>query len=120
MKKRLRKKLHRVEFAVRGVSVRASFTRHLDSTEFDRFTDGFIEEAIEARALWFGGGGHPAKGWEGVIEPRTGDTTIRQEDLEWVRAWLRERTEVDSFEISEPWDLWYGKNPFDEEPQPEA
>lgn len=113
MKKRLRRKLHQGEFATHGVSLRVSFACRLEATDFDRFTDDFIAYAIEARGLWFGGGGHPAKGWNGVIEPRTGDTAIGDEDLQHVRAWLRERSEVSSLEISGPFDLWNGEDPFE-------
>ncbi len=118
MKKRLRKKLHLGEFAVQGVSLRATFVRHLEETEFDAFIDDFIEHAIEARALQFGGGGHPAKGWDGVIEPGQGSSAIQKEDLDWVRSWLQERSEIDSSEVSEAWDLWHGKDPFDSDHTP--
>jgi uncharacterized protein YggL (DUF469 family) len=81
MKKRLRKKLHREEYAVHGISLRLSFIPQVDSTEFDQFIDDFIEHAIEANGLSFGGGGHPSTGWKGVIEPRSGDSMISEVDL---------------------------------------
>ena len=113
MKKRLRKKLHRGEFAIYGVSLRASFTQDTRITEFDAFVDDFIKHAIEARGLSFGGGGHPAKGWMGVIEPRAGRSRVEQDDLEWVDSWLGGRGEVEAFDFSEPWDLWNQSNPFE-------
>ncbi|MCU0749423.1 MAG: YggL family protein [Akkermansiaceae bacterium] len=112
MKKRLRKKLHRGEFAIQGISLRASFTHDLTTTEFDAFVDDFIEQAIEARGLSFGGGGDPATGWNGVIEPKAERSRVEQDDLEWVGLWLGGRGELRAFEFSEPWDISNQSNPF--------
>ena len=112
MKKRLRKKLHKGEFAVFGVSLKVSFSLNLSEAVFDQFIDDFIEHAIEARGLSFGGGGSRDKGWAGVIQPRKFETIIREDDLVWLRAWLVKQAVVESFELSKPWDIWYGENPF--------
>lgn len=113
MKKRLRKKLHREEYAEYGISLRASFIPQVNSTEFNQFIDEFIEHAIEANGLSFGGGGHPSTGWKGVIQPRSEESMISEVDLELILTWLRDRAEVGSFELSDSFDLWYGKNPYD-------
>lgn len=113
MKKRLRKKLHRGEFAILGVSLRAMFTHDLTISEFDAFVDDFIDQAIEARGLSFGGRGHPAKGWMGVIEPRAGQSRVAKDDLDWVGSWLEGRSEIQPFDFSDPWDIWNQSNPFE-------
>jgi uncharacterized protein len=114
MKKRLRKKLHMGEFAVFGVSLRASLTLGLTDDGFDAFLDAFLAEAIEANGLWFCGGGSPATGWNGVIDPGKSVRGIPAAALDAVRSWMEKRTEVDSVGISEPWDIWYGRDPFDD------
>lgn len=113
MKKRLRKKLRLREFSVHGVSLKLSLVANLTKEAFDVFVDEFIEEAIESNGLLFGGGGSCATGWNGVIDPGSGGNAISVPSLYAVREWLAARAEVRDFQISEPWDLWHGKNPFD-------
>jgi uncharacterized protein len=116
MKKRLRKKRHMGEFAVFGVSLRASLSPGLTDDGFETFLDAFIAEAIESNGLLFSGGGSPTTGWSGVIDPGTSVGRIAEAALDAVRNWMSARAEIDSVEISAPWDLWYGKDPFDESP----
>lgn len=113
MKKRLRKKLHLREFAVHGVSLKVSFVSNLTEDAFGVFVDQFIEEAIESNGLLFGGGGSCAAGWNGGIDPGSGERTISLPLLDAVREWLAARADVLDFQISEPWDIWHGRNPFD-------
>lgn len=115
MKKRLRKKRHMGEFAVYGVSLRASFVPGLSESGFGTFVDEFIAKAIEANELWFGGGGGRTKGWSGVIDPGN-SLKIPATALDAFRNWMSVRREVESFELSAPWDLWYGEDPFDPGP----
>lgn len=103
------------EFAVFGVSLRASFVPDLTDAGFGTFADEFIAEAIEANGLWFGGGGGRAKGWCGVVDPGK-SLRVSAHALDAVRNWMSARREVKSFELSEPWDLYYGGDPFDPGP----
>ena len=112
MKKRLRKKKHLGEFAVRGVSLRVSFADGLNADAFDRFIDDFIGW-IEAKGLLFGGGGSHQSGWEGVIDPSSKALEVPPDILLDLQSWLGGREQVSGFEISPPWDLWHGRDPFD-------
>jgi hypothetical protein len=114
MKKRLRKKRHMGEFAVYGVSIRVSLTPGIADDGFEAFIDAFLAEAIEANGLWFGGGGSPATDWSGVIDPGTSVRGIPAPVLDAVRSWMADRTEIVSVEISKPWDIWHGRDPFDD------
>lgn len=113
MKKRLRKKKHLGEFAVRGVSLRVRFASDFDEAAFDGFIDDFIDW-IEAKGFLFGGGGSHQSGWDGVIDPGPRLLGIPPDTLEALEAWLGAREQVSGFEISEPWDLWHGRDPFDD------
>ncbi len=119
MKKRLRKKKFLGEFAVRGVSLRVRFADGLDGAAFDKFIDDFIDW-IEAKGLLFGGGGSHQSGWEGVIDPGPRLREIPQAALADLESWLGARELVSGFEISPPWDIWHGRDPFDAGPHHEA
>ena len=58
MRKRLRKKKHRGEFAERGRQLIIIRDR---KDGFDEFLDAFIEEAVEANGCYCGGGGKEDK-----------------------------------------------------------
>lgn len=112
MKKRLRKKRHLKEFAVRGVSLKSTFTSDITEEAFSAFIDDFISEGIEKLHLQFGGGGARDEGWNGVLEPEPPQRAIPAEKLEAIRQWLASRKELASYELSDPWDIWYGRDPY--------
>ena len=114
MKKRLRKKKHLGEFAVRGVSLRVRFVDGFDEAAFDRFIDDFIDW-IETKDLQFGGGGSYQSAWEGVIDPSPQWLKIPSDVIADLESWLRASGQVSGFEISPLWDLYYGRDPFDTE-----
>jgi uncharacterized protein YggL (DUF469 family) len=114
MRKRLRKKKHLGEFAVRGVSLRVRFDDGFDDAGFESFIDDFIDW-IEAKGLQFGGGGSHQSGFEGTIDPSPQSREILPSTLLDLEAWLGAREQVCGFEISPPWDLWHGRDPFDGE-----
>ena len=115
MKKRLRKKKHLGEFRQFGFSLECLLRVGLSDAEFDRFLDEFIADAIEARGLVFGGGGSPEKGWSGVVcrDHRYDSTT--ETDKTTVHDWLKSRSEVQAFRISDSWDVWHGPDPHESE-----
>ena len=113
MRKRLRKKKHLGEFRQMGFSADCRLRAGLSDTQFDQFMDEFILQAIEAQGLVFGGGGSPKQGWSGVVcrDSRYASTT--DADKTAVQHWLESRTEIESFRLSDFWDVWHGPDPFD-------
>ncbi|MDA1274802.1 MAG: 50S ribosome-binding protein YggL [Verrucomicrobia bacterium] len=121
MRKRLRKKKHLGEFRQMGFTADCQMRPGLSGAEFDQFTDEFIVQAIEAHGLVFGGGGSPERGWSGVVcrDDRYDSTTDVEKAA--VQHWLEQRSEIESFRLSEFWDVWHGPDPFDtEDAEPDA
>ncbi len=111
MRKRLRKKRHLSEFQELGFEVAFQILGFEDSEqETDRLFE-FLDEAIEANGMYFGGSGKEGK-WSGVIYSlnRHGSpmTEIRR-DL--VISWLRANEDFEFLEASELFDVWYGDLP---------
>lgn len=115
MNKRLRKKKHLGEFRQMGFSAECRLRSGLSSAEFDKFTDEFIAQAIEANRLVFGGGGSPDRGWSGVVCRDHSHDSTTDGNKAAVRHWLERRPEVESFRLSDFWDVWHGADPFDTE-----
>ncbi|HAE40775.1 MAG TPA: hypothetical protein DCG57_19395 [Candidatus Riflebacteria bacterium] len=103
MKKRLRKKKHVEEFAEWG---RQIVIHRNCSEKFDEFLDAFIEEAIEANTCYCGGGGCKDE-LDAIVElgRRSQGSDNR---LQKIVAWLEARTDVESWQIGEEFDLWHG------------
>lgn len=112
MKKRLRKKLHVGEFAVFGVSLRVSFKRSLSLEDHHALCDSFIADAIERHGFQFGGG-FSEMGFGGVVELLGHRGEALEPAIERLRRWLHDQPEMGEVEISAPWDLSHGKDPFD-------
>jgi uncharacterized protein YggL (DUF469 family) len=103
MKKRVRKKRHLGEFREWGVPLAV---RRTHPEGFDDFTDDFIEQAIEAQGLFFGGVGQGER-FSGVIEVgRIGDPIEAR--VRHVRDWLDARTDVAQYVMGPLVDLWHG------------
>ena len=115
MNKRLRKKKHLGEFRQMGFSAECRLRSGLSSAEFDKFTDEFIAQAIEANRFVFGGGGSPDRGWSGVVCRDHSHDSTTDGNKAAVRHWLERRPEVESFRLSDFWDVWHGADPFDTE-----
>lgn len=113
MRKRLRKKKHLREFLQLGFSVECRIRPGLSGPEFDRFTDEFIVQAIEANALVFGGGSSPDRSWSGIVCRDGCYDSTSDGDKAAVQDWLEQRSEVDSFRLSGFWDVCHGSDPFD-------
>jgi uncharacterized protein YggL (DUF469 family) len=103
MKKRLRKKKHYGEFTEWGRQI-VVIRNLMDG--FDEFLDAFVEEAIEANGCYCGGGGKENK-LNVVVElgRRSDDPDAR---LKRITAWLEVRSDVESWKVSEEFDLWHG------------
>jgi uncharacterized protein len=103
MKKRFRKKKHHGEFAEWGRQL--VITRNCKDG-FDEFLDAFIEEAVEAKGCYCGGGGKKDK-LDVVVElGRNSDQTA--ERLKAITVWLDARSDVRSWRMGEEFDLWHG------------
>jgi uncharacterized protein YggL (DUF469 family) len=103
MKKRLRKKKHRGEFAEWGCQL--IITRK-EKGGFTEFLDALIEEAIEAHGCYCGGGGKEDK-LDLVVElGRLADKP--QERLQKITAWLDTRPDVQDYRIGDMFDVWHG------------
>jgi uncharacterized protein len=104
LKKRLRKKLHKGEFQEMGFYVRFRLPEDLGEDDLDAFLDQFLNEAIEAHELDFGGGGHHE--WQGFVAlNKPGSAT--EEHRSQVAAWLKGHPRVLEHQLSELRDVWY-------------
>jgi uncharacterized protein YggL (DUF469 family) len=113
MNKRLRKKKHVGEFRQMGFSAECRLRSGLSIADFNRFTDEFIAQAIESQQLVFGGGGSANRGWSGVVCRDASHDSTTDGDKAAVHHWLEQRPEVESFRLSDFWDVWHGSDPFD-------
>ena len=100
MRKRVRKKKRIGEFEEFGVEVTAKLK---SSVDFDAFLDDFIRDAVEVNGLAFGGGGLGAK-FSGFVE--LGRRDVHASNLEKVTAWLAKEGRIESYQVSEPVDVW--------------
>ena len=102
MKKRLRKKKHRGEFAEWGSQLLIMRNR---KDGFDEFLDAFIEEAIEANGCYCGGGGKEDK-LDVIVElGRMADDPEGR--LRKITDWLDERLDVIEYRTGPMFDLWH-------------
>jgi len=111
MRKRLRKKLHRGEFAVLGFEVTARLNGFDTPADFDDFVDRFLEEAVEAHGLLFGGGGRQDR-WSGIAyAPVPPGPPAGEQHRRAVAEWLDEDPAVASAEVSGLFDLHHDPAP---------
>ena len=119
MRKRLRKKRHLSEFRELGFELTFRILgSENDEQETDRLFE-FLEDAIEANDMYFGGVGKDGR-WSGVVHStnRSG-VPMTQEDREPVISWLRARNDFEFLEASGLFDVWYGELPSESaEPAP--
>ena len=106
MRKRLRKKKHLGEFQQLGFEI--SFRYEAASIEAENaLLFAFLDEAIEADGLQFGGGGD-GDGWSGFAAPDTRYGSATDEQRARVGAWLEARPEVGRVVVGPLRDAWYG------------
>ncbi len=102
MKKRLRKKKHKGEFAVLG---RQIVVRRSSSNDPQAFLDRFIE-IVEANGCVCGGSSSPEV-LDVVIELGQRNQNLDQRMNEIVNA-IRSDTTVSSIAVGDEFDVWYG------------
>jgi uncharacterized protein YggL (DUF469 family) len=102
MRKRLRKKLHLREFQELGFEVKFKINPDLSIQDRNDLLDRFIEEAIEANGLMFGGGG--LNEWDGMAALCAHGSTTSEHQL-LVETWLNNEFNVFSYQIGELFDL---------------
>jgi len=104
MKKRLRKKKHYGEFTEWGRQLIVTRNR---KDGFDEFLDDFIIQAVEVAGCYCGGGGSNDR-LDVVVElgRRLDDPDAR---LKKITVWLDARPDVQSWQVSEEFDVWHGE-----------
>lgn len=103
MRRRLRKKRHLGEFQEFMVEVTIQLR---PGTEFESFLDDWIENAVEANELQFGGGGKDLTCC-GVLQ--VGDRDVADGHVRRISEWLAAHRGVATYEIGEPVDACYLK-----------
>lgn len=81
-----------IETAMKIIKVRIELAESLPAEQESAFWSNFIEQAIEANGLQYGGLN------KGFIEPG-GDRPLTARHQQTVEAWLRARQEVKHFEL---------------------
>jgi uncharacterized protein YggL (DUF469 family) len=104
MRKRLRKKLRKGEFKEFGCEVRIKLAKGLNEEQIHAFLDAFIEEAIEAHGLQFGGSTFQHE-CDGFVEKYRGSVT--EANRAEIGRWLAARSDVVSYEFGPLKDAWY-------------
>ncbi len=102
MRKRLRKKKHRGECTEWGRQLVIIRDR---KDQLEEFLDAFIE-TVEAFGCYCGGGGKEDRLTVVIELGRQGDD--RDAKMKGIEAWLKTRLDVQSWEVSKEFDLWYG------------
>lgn len=119
MRKRLRKKRHLSEFRELGFELTFRILgSENDEQETDRLFE-FLEGAIEANDMYFGGVGKDGR-WSGVVHStnRSG-TPMTEQDREPVISWLKAQDDFEFLEASSLFDICYGELPSESvEPAP--
>ena len=82
-----------------------SFRPGLSEQETDTFIDAFLEEAVEAQNLGFGGGGQ--EGWNGYVA-KMGRGTATEQNRAEIERWLSGRSEIAEHNVGALTDAWYG------------
>ena len=110
MKKRLRKKKRVGEFQELGFELGFEIDATLSEEERNELLVAFIEDAIEANGLQFGGGGDSGGEWKGfsAINKKRGSAT--ESHRESVRIWLEKNSKITKFWVGELRDACYGRS----------
>jgi uncharacterized protein YggL (DUF469 family) len=91
MKKRIRKKIRTKEFREMGFEISFTFNNAKDNASLETFWDAFIENAIEANGLAFGGSCNEK--WDGfIVKAYRGSVSVAER--EQVEAWLKAQPDV--------------------------
>lgn len=106
MKKRLRKKLRKGEFQELGCAVQFTLDPGLTGQHLEAFIDSFLDEAIEAQGLGFGGGGQ--YDWSGFVAVLGRRGSVTEANRTEIGRWLEARSEVTSHTVGPLTDAWHG------------
>ncbi len=76
----------------------------MSEAAFDAFIDAFLEQAIEANGLAFGGGGR--REWKGFVTlERRGSAIDGHRQL--VQRWLESQSQIVEYQVGPLVDAWY-------------
>ncbi len=103
--RRLRKKLCVDEFQELGFELQLSYSEDTEDATIEAFFADLVVDAIEGKGMALIGGEEFAV----VCSGQRGSVT--EEQRAEVEAWLKDRTELSSFEVSPLLDVWYPDNP---------
>ncbi|WP_304708958.1 50S ribosome-binding protein YggL [uncultured Rikenella sp.] len=106
MKKRLRKKFRKGEFAEFGFEVDFDYSAVADSGNFTPFWDEFVDR-IESLGLCCGGGGAEHQSY---FIDKPGRGSVSSEQRQALIDWLTNRSDVTNVVAGELRDAWYGRN----------
>lgn len=104
MKKRLRKKFHKGEFAEFGFEIDFYYPALSDTDEASRFWEEYID-MIEETGLECGGGGAEHQSY---FITKSGRGSVTEQQREAVIAWLEHHPDVCNVVAGELRDAWYG------------
>lgn len=110
MNKRLRKKKHLGEFRELGCHVCIRLDPTLSQEARNQLIASWVEEAIEAQGLLFGGGG--ARDWEGYVTPEARGS-VTEAHRQTIASWLSARQGIAGYTVYPLSDAWYGHGHLD-------
>ncbi|WP_437880853.1 YggL family protein [Pseudomonas sp. LRF_L74] len=106
--RRLRKKLCVDEFQELGCELTLTFNEGLSAEQADTFVDEFLRDAIEGNGLGYVGGDD----YGFVCLAKRGSVSAEQRAQ--IEAWLKSRSELREFTLSQLMDVWYPENPVNQ------
>ncbi|WP_083941229.1 YggL family protein [Pseudoduganella violaceinigra] len=104
--KRQLKKLHLGEFQELGFMVEAQLVGSPTSAEQNALLHAFLEEAIEANGLAFGGGYNDDFG--GFVVSNKAYGKVEESHRTLVQEWLNKQSKLSGVKVGELRDAWYG------------
>lgn len=87
-----------------GFEIRFRISSDLDESAIDAIIETFLEQAIAAHGLLFGGGGKSE--WDGFVtlEPRG---SVTEEHRQVVQQWLASQPQILEYHVGLLVDAWY-------------
>jgi uncharacterized protein YggL (DUF469 family) len=104
--KRQRKKKHVGEFQELGFLVEAEVVGAFGEAERDAFIDRFLEEAVEANGLAFGGGLNAD--FSGFVVAEKAYAAVDENHRALIAAWLNSQSNLKNVVVGPLRDAWYG------------